>query len=81
MCFFVAHLLLYFADTDTESCIAALLDTSVRHAPHFDWVVAHIGSCFPHTVISRVLSVGLKVRPWKKEGNMERTWIQTVTLS
>ena len=35
--------------SDTESCVAALLETSVRHTPHFDWVVAHIGSCFPHT--------------------------------
>ena len=32
----------------------------MRHAPHFDWVVAHLGSCFPHTVTSRVLSLGLK---------------------
>jgi len=46
--------------SDTESCVAALLETSVRHTPHFDWVVAHIGSCFPHTVTHRVLSVGLK---------------------
>jgi len=45
---------------DTESCVAALLDTSVRHTPHFDWVVAHLGSCFPNTVIRRVLTVGLK---------------------
>ena len=46
--------------SDTESCIAALLETSVNHNPHFDWVVAHIGSCFPQTVTQRVLSVGLK---------------------
>jgi len=46
--------------SDTESCVAALLETSVKHTPHFDWVVAHIGSCFPHTVTHRVLSVGLK---------------------
>lgn len=46
--------------SDTESCINALLDTSVAHSPHFDWVVAHVGSCFPHTVITRVLSCGLK---------------------
>lgn len=30
------------------------------HSPHFDWVVAHVGSSFPHTVITRVLSCGLK---------------------
>ena len=46
--------------SDTESCVAALLETSVNHNPHFDWVVAHIGSCFPQTVTQRVLSVGLK---------------------
>ncbi|XP_030761620.1 integrator complex subunit 5 [Sitophilus oryzae] len=46
--------------SDTESCISALLDTSVKHSPYFDWVVAHVGSCFPNTVITRVLSVGLK---------------------
>ena len=44
----------------TEACISVLLDTSVRHSPHFDWVVAHIGGCFPDTVINRVLTVGLK---------------------
>ncbi|XP_023025427.1 integrator complex subunit 5 omd [Leptinotarsa decemlineata] len=46
--------------SDTEACISALLDTSVKHSPHFDWVVAHVGSCFPNTVITRVLSCGLK---------------------
>lgn len=45
---------------DTETCIQSLLDTSVKHSPHFDWVVAHVGSCFPQTVITRVLSCGLK---------------------
>lgn len=45
---------------DTESCINALLDTCVAHNPHFDWVVAHVGSCFPRTVMTRVLSCGLK---------------------
>jgi integrator complex subunit 5 len=46
----------YMMMSDTESCVAALLETSVKHTPHFDWVVSHIGSCFTH----RVLSVGLK---------------------
>ncbi|KAF5276285.1 hypothetical protein FQA39_LY06634 [Lamprigera yunnana] len=45
---------------NTEACINALLDTSVKHSPNFDWVVAHVGSCFPTTVITRVLSCGLK---------------------
>ncbi|XP_041099332.1 integrator complex subunit 5 [Polyodon spathula] len=43
-----------------DACVDALLDTSVQHSPHFDWVVAHIGSSFPNTIISRVLSCGLK---------------------
>ncbi|XP_022918107.2 integrator complex subunit 5 [Onthophagus taurus] len=46
--------------SDTEACISALLDTSVEHSPNFDWVVAHVGSCFPNTVITRVLTCGLK---------------------
>lgn len=45
---------------DTESCIKSLLDASVLHSPHFDWVVAHVGICFPNVVITRVLSCGLK---------------------
>lgn len=47
-------------DHQTEACVASLLDASVRHGPNFDWVVAHIGGCFPQTVIARVLSVGRK---------------------
>ncbi|CAB3365565.1 Hypothetical predicted protein [Cloeon dipterum] len=47
-------------NSDTESCINSLLDVSVAHSPHFDWVVAHVGSCFPKTVVTRVLSCGLK---------------------
>ncbi|XP_040513001.1 integrator complex subunit 5 [Gallus gallus] len=43
-----------------DACVDALLDTSVQHSPHFDWVVAHIGGSFPGTIISRVLSCGLK---------------------
>lgn len=43
-----------------DACVDALLDASGRHSPHFDWVVAHIGSAFPSTIISRVLSCGLK---------------------
>ncbi|XP_050813177.1 integrator complex subunit 5 [Gopherus flavomarginatus] len=47
-------------NTCPDACVDALLDTSVQHSPHFDWVVAHIGSSFPNTIISRVLSCGLK---------------------
>lgn len=46
--------------TCPDACVDALLDTSVQHSPHFDWVVAHIGSSFPNTIINRVLSCGLK---------------------
>ena len=44
----------------TETCVSLLLDLSVRHGSQFDWVVAHIGSAFPETIITRVLAVGLK---------------------
>ena len=44
----------------TEVVVSILLESSARHAPHYDWVVAHIGGCFPETVINRVLAVGLK---------------------
>ncbi|XP_074653941.1 integrator complex subunit 5-like isoform X2 [Tubulanus polymorphus] len=43
-----------------DICVDALLEASVVHSPHFDWVVAHIGSCFPTTIITRVLMCGLK---------------------
>lgn len=40
-------------DNQTEKCVSALLEASVKHGPHFDWVVAHVGGGFPDTVISR----------------------------
>ncbi|OWF44790.1 integrator complex subunit 5-like [Mizuhopecten yessoensis] len=43
-----------------DTCVDALLEASVKYSPHFDWVVAHIGSCFPDTIITRVLMCGLK---------------------
>lgn len=46
--------------SNPDTCIDALIETSVQHSPYFDWVVAHIGSCFPMTVITRVLACGLK---------------------
>ena len=45
---------------ETERCVSVLLDTSVKYGSNFDWAVAHVGGCFPDTVIARVLSVGLK---------------------
>lgn len=47
-------------ETDTESCVSALLETSVAHSPHFDWVVALVGSCFSKIVITRILILGLR---------------------
>ncbi|XP_071821921.1 integrator complex subunit 5-like isoform X2 [Apostichopus japonicus] len=47
-------------DSCPDTCVNAIIDTSVKHSPHFDWVVAHIGSCFPTTIINRVLSLGLR---------------------
>ncbi len=35
-------------------------EMSVVHSPHFDWVVVHVGSSFPETVINKVLSCGIK---------------------
>ncbi|XP_003739268.2 integrator complex subunit 5 [Galendromus occidentalis] len=55
-----SHCMMNAVDMDTDKCINALLDTTIKYSPHFDWVVAHIGSSFPHTVITRVLAVGLK---------------------
>ncbi|XP_013405421.1 integrator complex subunit 5-like [Lingula anatina] len=43
-----------------DVCVSALLEASVKYSPHFDWVVAHLGSCFPQTIITRVLMCGLK---------------------
>lgn len=43
-----------------DMCVDSLLEASVRYSPHFDWAVAHIGSCFPRTIITRVLNCGLK---------------------
>ncbi|ELT95971.1 hypothetical protein CAPTEDRAFT_186694 [Capitella teleta] len=47
-------------NSNPESSVDALLDASVKYSPHFDWVVAHIGSCFPQTIINRVLQCGLR---------------------
>ncbi|XP_025113724.1 integrator complex subunit 5-like isoform X2 [Pomacea canaliculata] len=43
-----------------DVCVDALLEASVKFSPHFDWVVARVGSCFPTTIITRVLNCGLK---------------------
>ncbi|XP_052787896.1 integrator complex subunit 5-like [Mya arenaria] len=48
------------ATATTASYVDALLEASVKYTPHFDWVVAHIGSAFPQAIITRVLMCGLK---------------------
>ncbi|GAB0088755.1 Integrator complex subunit 5 [Sergentomyia squamirostris] len=48
------------SNEETESCISILLSTFVSHSPHFDWVVARLGGCFPLKVITKVLQCGLK---------------------
>ncbi|XP_014247878.1 integrator complex subunit 5 [Cimex lectularius] len=45
---------------ESDGCIDVLLDTCVKHSPHFDWAVAFIGTRFPEAVISRVLRCGLQ---------------------
>ena len=63
--------------------MAALLETSVKHTPHFDWVVAHIGSCFPHTITHRILSIGLKdyiTASKEGEGDVSLTKVITTRL-
>ncbi|XP_035169818.1 integrator complex subunit 5, partial [Oxyura jamaicensis] len=46
--------------TCPDACVDVLLDTSVQHSPHFDWVVAHVAAAFPGAVIGRVLACGLR---------------------
>lgn len=38
---------------EEEEFINCLLSTYMQNAPHFDWVVARLGSCFPQKVISK----------------------------
>ncbi|XP_064078936.1 integrator complex subunit 5-like [Macrobrachium nipponense] len=45
---------------DPDTAVAALLDASAASGPALDWLVAHVGCSFPATVISRVLSLGLR---------------------
>ena len=40
-------------ENQTDDCISHLLNLSVKYGSKFDWVVAHIGSCFPVIVITR----------------------------
>lgn len=42
-------------NNEAEACVSELLTIFVNHSPHFDWVVARLGSCFPLKVISKIL--------------------------
>lgn len=48
-----AHCFEKLTSRETEECIATLLNTYVMNSPHFDWVVARLGGCFPFKVISK----------------------------
>ena len=54
------HCVRCLGDTAAESCMSALTESIAAYSPHFDWVVAHVGSCFPSMVITRLLNWGLK---------------------
>nr|KAG5694555.1 hypothetical protein BaRGS_032500 [Batillaria attramentaria] len=56
----VTGVLLNFINTNPEAWAPIVSSASVKYSPHFDWVVARIGSCFPTTIITRVLNCGLK---------------------
>nr|XP_019561577.2 integrator complex subunit 5-like [Aedes albopictus] len=47
-------------EQEVDACIAGLLNTFAQYSPHFDWVVARLGGCFPSKVISKMLYCGLK---------------------
>lgn len=47
-------------NSNPDVCINCLLDSAVKHSPHFDWVVAYIGSYFYKSIINRLLSGALK---------------------
>uniref|UniRef100_A0A182IPK9 Integrator complex subunit 5 C-terminal domain-containing protein n=1 Tax=Anopheles atroparvus TaxID=41427 RepID=A0A182IPK9_ANOAO len=47
-------------ESEVDGCIGELLAIYGTHSPHFDWVVARLGGCFPLKLISSMLSVGLQ---------------------
>lgn len=47
-------------EQEVDACITGLLNTFAQYSPHFDWVVARLGGCFPSKVISKMLYCGLK---------------------
>lgn len=55
-----AHCVRCLPESAAESCMNALTESISSYNPYFDWVVAHVGSCFPSMVITRLLNWGLK---------------------
>lgn len=55
-----ARCIKYLTDNEAESCMNVLTESIAGYNPYFDWVVAHIGSCFPNLVIKKLLLWGLK---------------------
>lgn len=55
-----AHCIRRLGDTAAELCMNALTESISSYTPHFDWVAAHVGSCFPSLIITRLLNWGLK---------------------
>nr|CAB3256464.1 integrator complex subunit 5-like [Phallusia mammillata] len=45
-------------ENSPQSCVDSLLKASASHSPHFDWVVADVGSAFPDAIVERVLYTG-----------------------
>ncbi|XP_043288264.1 integrator complex subunit 5 [Venturia canescens] len=55
-----AHCIRRLGDSAAESCMNALTESISSYTPYFDWVAAHVGSCFPSMIITRLLNWGLK---------------------
>ncbi|XP_015116188.1 integrator complex subunit 5 [Diachasma alloeum] len=45
---------------EADSCMIVLTESISSYYPFFNWVVAHVGTCFPTLIINKVLLWGLK---------------------
>ncbi|XP_063988292.1 integrator complex subunit 5 [Diachasmimorpha longicaudata] len=45
---------------EADSCMNVLTESISSYYPFFNWVVAHVGTCFPDLIINKVLLWGLK---------------------
>ena len=48
------------------------LDTSSRHSPYSDWVVAYVGNSCPQKVIKEVANVGLEAFSKRQQQKIEK---------